>query len=59
MNRIWQYLQSAEDKNRDPLRSAWKKVEQDLRDIHGVGRYATFHSFRTGKHKKPRRARLR
>ncbi len=57
MQKIWQHAQIL-DGVKDPLRRAWLAVENDLM-CQGKRRYKTYLSFRQGKNKKPRKARLK
>lgn len=57
MDKFWDYVGQHQD-GRDPMRRAWESVERDLENELGVRRYGSYHSFRTGKWKRPRRIRL-
>lgn len=54
---FWVYVSELQE-HRDPMRRAWLLVERDLSELHNRRRYTTYHSFRTGKYKRPIRVRL-
>jgi hypothetical protein len=57
MSRFWDYVAESQA-YRDPHKKAWAAVERDLMAAHGLRRYRTYESFRTGKWKRPMRVRL-
>lgn len=58
MARFWELVSSNQDSRR-PHEDAFIRLEGELSSIHGVRRYRTFVSFRVGKHRGPKRAKLR
>lgn len=54
---FWLYVSELQE-YRDPMHRAWQLVEKDLLALHRCRRYRTYHSFRTGKYKRPRRGRV-
>lgn len=56
--RFWHHVQNSQQ-YRDPMRRAYLAVEEDLKKEFNCRRYKNYHSFRTGKHKHPKRIKFK